>query len=365
MKICVVADIIAADTPQMTGQGVYSTTRGHFEPLFADFQKVAEKFDFCIGNFEAVLVDNMKSKGHGVSSLKVPCSILPVLQACNFRYMTVANNHSMEYGPDAFNWMCRQLTAAGIQPFGLKKEPCLRVAAARDGLTVGLFAFSTVPAMYGFDPEYYFVDATSAAAKVELWARLKEARAGCDHLLVFPHWGTEFMTRPAPWQIEWASQLIANGADAVLGAHPHCIQSAHRMANKPVYFSMGHLLADFPQEWIKRNLVLSVTLARDALEVENRIFSTDRNFKIYDTGERLAIQEGCTATETQEQYSAEANAMRKKVRAELLAHLARHPFRWMFNLVLWRWLIARAWYLLRNARKINASPDAVYAGPIH
>ena len=105
MRFGVVADIIGADTPLMCGQGVYSVCRGDFSRIFHGLKSFAASHDFMIGNFEAVLVDRIDKVTPAKAAMKSPRSIIPALQRCKFRYMGIANNHTMEYGPESCRWM--------------------------------------------------------------------------------------------------------------------------------------------------------------------------------------------------------------------------------------------------------------------
>jgi hypothetical protein len=143
------------------------------------------------------------------------------------------------------------------------------------------------------------------------------------------------------------------------------MQRACQLKGRPVYFSLGHLLSDFVQEEIKRNVVVSVAVNRDYLDVSNRIFSCDDKYCIYDTGEVEEVKPGPPESVSEEEYRRAANQVRDKRRRESLLHVLRHPWRWCFNPGMWRWLIFRYFYLIGNRAKIKANPNAVYAGPIH
>ena len=69
--------------------------------------------------------------------------------------------------------------------------------------------------------------------------------------------------------------------------------------------------------------------------------------------------------DTDAEYVAKANILRNTVRNQLILHLIKNPFRWIFNLGLWSWLIARFFFLILNAQKIKNDPNKVYSGPIH
>ena len=86
---------------------------------------------------------------------------------------------------------------------------------------------------------------------------------------------------------------------------------------------------------------------------------------IYATRDHVTLNNKLAISESYEQYVAEANAVRKQVRNELIVHLLKHPHRWIFNIGLWLWFVSRFFFLVLNFRKIQKNPNAVYGGPIH
>ena len=365
IKVGITGDIIPADSPLLSGQGPFSACKGDFSHIFSSFQKYAEDFDYLIGNFEAVLVDKIDKVSPATSAMKAPLSILPILKRCKFKYLSIANNHTMEYGPESFYWMCDKLQESGLEPFGHRENPYLLVNDKERDITLGLFAFSTVPAMYGFRPQYYFVDTESDDDITALLDNIETAKRQCDHLLVFPHWGSEFMTDPAPWQIELAGEMTQRGADAIFGAHPHIIQTACLIDKKPVFFSLGNLLSDYFQERLKKNIVVNASFGKDALQAGNQIFTCGKDFVIHSTTDKVELKTSLKSKDTAEEYRTRANTTRTKVRNELVRFLLKHPHRWVFNFGLFSWLISRAVFLAKNRKEIQENPNAVYTGPIH
>lgn len=366
LQFAITGDIIPADSPLMSGQGVFSSCQGDFDEIFAEVKEYAQSFDFLIGNFEAVLVEKIARVTPGASAMKAPISVLPALRQCRFGYMSIANNHTMEYGTSSFNWTCEQLHAAGIETFGHKTKPWLIIdTEKKQGKKIGLIAFSTVPAMYGHLPEYYFLDKKSSVEITNLLGHIEEAKKKCDWLLAFPHWGNEFMTEPAAWQIELAEKMLVAGVDGIFGAHPHVIQSACLLKNKPVFFSLGNLLSDYIQDEYKKNIVVAVKLTNNLIDTSAEIFTCNDDFIISNTGEKLPMAESLAPTLSADEYANKANKTRHQVRNELIIHLLKKPHRWCFNFGLWKWLLLRCLYIVCNHKKIKRDPNHIYSGPIH
>jgi hypothetical protein len=62
--------------------------------------------------------------------------------------------------------------------------------------------------------------------------------------VAFLHWGLENSTCPSPQQRAEAQLLVDSGADAVIGHHPHVVQSIEIYQGKPVFYSIGNFVFD-------------------------------------------------------------------------------------------------------------------------
>lgn len=74
---------------------------------------------------------------------------------------------------------------------------------------------------------------------------IKEAEGMADVVVVFPHWGTEYMTEPSAYQRIFAEEMTQAGADLIIGTHPHVPQPVEWVVsengNKALcYFSLGN-----------------------------------------------------------------------------------------------------------------------------
>lgn len=170
-----------------------------------------------------------------------------------FDALSLAANHSGDAGPQGVLDSIRVMRAAGIVPFGAgpdavsaRRPGVLKVA----GLRVALLGYDDVP------PEDYAAtearaghshlfhdDPTYAAVRADISA----ARAIADVVIVVPHWGIEYEDRPRPWVAAAAHAMVDAGATAVLGDHPHWVQSVEAYHGAYVAYSMGNFI--FDQMW--------------------------------------------------------------------------------------------------------------------
>jgi poly-gamma-glutamate capsule biosynthesis protein CapA/YwtB (metallophosphatase superfamily) len=138
--------------------------------------------------------------------------------------VSVANNHSLDYGPDAFLDTLRHARAAGIAPVGggstgaHARRPVL---VERGGLRIAFLAYSDVNPL-GF-PAGPSSPGTARADPDALTADVRAARRRADVVVCWFHWGDELRAEPTAEQERLAAAALSGGAHVVLGAHPHVL----------------------------------------------------------------------------------------------------------------------------------------------
>lgn len=159
--------------------------------------------------------------------------------------VSLANNHAIDYGFDAFFDTIDRLQNAeiGYVGGGADLEEAMKPYVFDiDGVTVAFLAASQVAPnmdwyarknspglLMAYDPTL-IIEAVAAAS--ELY----------DYVIVYMHWGKEHQNEPTPAQTDAAHKMIDAGADAIIGSHPHCIQSFEVYNGKPIAYSLGNFL---------------------------------------------------------------------------------------------------------------------------
>ena len=135
--------------------------------------------------------------------------------------VTLANNHSFDYGQAGYDSTRTVLEEAGI-PYGERDSGVLIELDC--GLKVGLYGMV-----------YYKLDAEDMKTEI---AALREQ--GAELVIVAPHWGVEGSYRPNQLQTDIGHAAIDAGADIVWGSHPHVLQPIETYGNGIIYYSMGN-----------------------------------------------------------------------------------------------------------------------------
>jgi poly-gamma-glutamate synthesis protein (capsule biosynthesis protein) len=203
--------------------------------------------DVRLGNIECVIA-------HGGSALDdkpwtfraQPKTSLPLLK----KYINVAalaNNHSGDYGPEAFAEMLTLLHKTGI-PYvggGLTQEQAHEpLILVQQGIKIAILNYNEFfprrfeadlnqPGIAWSDDEFVQYD----------FARTK-ARYQPDLIIAYMHWGWENEAHSSQRQHQLAQLMIDAGAAAVIGGHPHRTQDIAIYRGKPIIYSLGNFIFD-------------------------------------------------------------------------------------------------------------------------
>ena len=175
-----------------------------------------------------------------------PESIVGLINA-SIDGVSIANNHSMDYGKEGFLETIINLEKNGIKYSGGGRtiEEALKPAIWDvNGIKVGFLAFSRViPQM-----SWYATDKTPGIASgydyyaESVAACVTQVKEQVDFLIVSTHWGKELAEHPQESDMKFAKLLIDNGADVIMGHHPHVLQGIEIYNNKPIIYSLGNFV---------------------------------------------------------------------------------------------------------------------------
>ncbi len=202
--------------------------------------------DVVIGNLEGPVTDVRRPPIKSID-FAFGTSIPSILRAEGFEAVSQANNHSLDQGRAGADESRDLLRRAGLTVFGDQVYDDATSSLAiieRRGSRIALLGFNTTD-----NP----LDEFAASDAI------REARSRADHVVVFMHWGEEYRSTPSSAQIERAHWFIDQGVDAVIGAHPHWMESVERYKGKLIAYSLGNFI--FDQDWSEEtNLGLTVGL---------------------------------------------------------------------------------------------------------
>lgn len=217
----------------MLARGVEAVIQSKGLPfLFEGMRRLYRGSDVVTANAEGVFFDAPEDrKPVAPDDLRFPFepSWLPGIARTGFTHLGLANNHSGNFGGEALTAARVLIRAAGMDTFGdpSNQEEIMSVASVRGRRVVQI----------GF---HQF----AGRGAEEIVKAIGAAKKDGAFVVVYPHWGVEYERRPARAQKELARRFIDAGADAVIGAHPHVIQTVEVYNGKAIFYSLGNFIFD-------------------------------------------------------------------------------------------------------------------------
>lgn len=181
--------------------------------------------------------------------------------------VSVANNHSLDYGRLAFRDTLRHARRFGIKPVGggANLERARRPAIlTRGGLRVAFLGYSDVRPP-GFDAGPSLSGATPAFPEL-IRADVRAARKRADVVVAYFHWGIELARTPSARQRHLASVALDAGATVVLGTHPHVLQPIEPRRKRLVAWSLGNFVFAAHSPGTERTGILRIRLGARGVE---------------------------------------------------------------------------------------------------
>ena len=190
-----------------------------YEYPFRNVREYFENDDFTMINFEGTL----GYEGYPANktfTFRGPAEYTQILTSSSVDAVTLANNHSLDYGIQGYNETKRLLDEAAV-PYVEKDASNLVIT--HSGLKVGLYAASFV------------IDQKDLAAEV---AALREQ--GAEIVVFAIHWGSEGIYHSFVDQWNAAYKAIDAGVDSVYGHHPHVLQKIEEYNGGYIFYSLGN-----------------------------------------------------------------------------------------------------------------------------
>lgn len=253
----ILGDIDFTDGYFDSGIGIGTHLMNHEDPFK---NLIFSKNDFWVGNFECVC-SNIKSTGQPF--------IINKEHLCHFKHLNaygVANNHVMQYGESAYNDMIEFFEDNNIIYFGSKKNKSVTIC--HNGKNIGLIAFSQRPDNFSKKPCYFYLPEYSS-----IESEIKKL-SNCDFIIVFVHWGYEFINYPNIDQKQLGHWIIDSGADIVVGMHPHVAQGFEIYKGKYIFYSLGNAVFNMAWEPTKYGLLLTIN-EEDNFKIEIKHLKID------------------------------------------------------------------------------------------
>ncbi len=233
---------------------------------FADVLPFLGQADVVIGNLESAISTRGKAVDNKKFTLRASPLAATALSKGHIRVVSLANNHSMDFGPLALEDTLASLSENGIlyTGAGMNLDDARSPALLKiKGKTVAFLSYSLT-----FPLEFFASinrPGTAPGYAEYVKADIEKVRPRVDILVVSFHWGAELMTAAKDYQIELGRQAIDWGADLVLGHHPHVLQELELYRGHLIAYSLGNFVFGSESDRTNASMILLLTFRGKSL----------------------------------------------------------------------------------------------------
>jgi poly-gamma-glutamate synthesis protein (capsule biosynthesis protein) len=200
---------------------------------------------------------------------RAPPAAYQALKAAGVDVVTVANNHSLDYGRDGLTDTLSYAKQAGMPVIGAGANATQAYSpyiATVKGVRIAFLAFSQVTELAD---EWLATDSRSGIAEAfdtqRAVAAVKAARQQADIVIVYPHWAQEGNDCPIDVQRSFARAMADAGAAAVVGTHAHLLLGDGYLGKTYVDYGLGNFLWWWDDSFSNDTGVLRLTFTGSTL----------------------------------------------------------------------------------------------------
>ena len=181
-------------------------------------------------------------------TFRAPATAFTALRSAGVDVVTMANNHGEDYGPVGMQDTLAAAAAAKFPVVGIGQDenaafaPYLQTIKGQRVAIIGATQVLDAKLAYAWSARDDQPGLASAYDVPRLLEAVRAARAEADLVVVYLHWGHELASCPTGAQRDIAQQLVAAGADIVVGAHAHVQLGAGRMGNAYIDYGLGNFV---------------------------------------------------------------------------------------------------------------------------
>ncbi len=287
-------------------------TRGGPGAPLAGVAYVLQAADLAVGNLENPLSAQGEARRDKKYTFRGRPQDAEALRAGGINLVTLANNHTGDYGRRALLDTVEAVRTHGVYTVGAGED----LAEARAPVTVHLGRPRQVVTVLAFSnmlPTEFFARAHAPGTNPAYLEQVKQdvaaARKRADFVVVLFHFGKELSPTPSRNQRTLAHAAAEAGADLVVGAHPHVLQGLERYGSTLIAYSLGNFVFPSHRTETRQTAMLSVTRTADGR-------ATARLLPCLITGAKPFLAKGKTRAEMLRRVRALSKALGTEVSAE-------------------------------------------------
>lgn len=286
VTICILGDICSAWGFRE------SFDLGDESKVFGDVLPLLQQADYTVANLECPLSLRGTPAQKTGPRLRGKPSDLQVLKRAGIKAVSLANNHILDYGQDAFLDTIQGLRTEKINFFGAGADPKAAKApliVEIKGWKIGFLSFA--------EEEFSIVSDKRGGAHLfdpyTAFAEISETRSRCDYLILLYHGGIEHYPLPSPLLQKKCRSMVSSGADLVLCQHSHCIGTLEDYKGGKILYGQGNAVFGIREGKMQWNLgmLAELSLAPGKTELSFRVFVAKQDGIVLYEGESERLEQ--------------------------------------------------------------------------
>ena len=255
IRISAIGDILLGENLKNYGKNA----EGLYDDIFSNITKYLKNSDITVGTYETNITEDTKVFANAIKEAGIDL-------------VTLAHNHTQDYGEEGFKTTQEYLESIGIQTVGKYAEEAKdRVKIIEEkGVKIAILSYTYDNGKSG----------VNIYSEEQASNDLAYANENADFSIVLMHWGDVYKEEPNAKQKEQAQFLVDNGADIIIGAHPSVVEPMEILKNKEgqdclVAYSLGDFTSDFSYENSNLELILNIQIYYDAETDKVSLYKVD------------------------------------------------------------------------------------------
>ena len=222
----------------------------NFDFVYEDIKNFINSFDLAVVNQETVLVDSKNVSSYPCFGTPLACG--EALINAGFDIMLGATNHSLDKGTNGIKstinfWKQHpEIDYVGLNETIDDYNVIKIIEKNNIKLAILNYTYGTNGINFKNPEDSYMINILSDKDKII--KDLTYAKENADLVIVFPHWGTEYVYEETNYQKEYAELFTQYGANLIIGAHPHVVEPVKEITSENgntsiCYYSLGNFVS--------------------------------------------------------------------------------------------------------------------------
>lgn len=184
--------------------------------------------------------------------------------------VNLGNNHTLDFGRECFRQTLNNLEEHGLKYTGGGRdiESAYEPAVWEiNDIKIGFIGFSRVTPhvdWYAAENRAGIVNGYDSNSPNMVKA-VQQAKEKVDFLIVSLHWGVQLADYPSENDAAIAKELIDNGADCIMGHHPHVLQGIEFYKDRPIVYSLGNFIFGTKSERTAQTMIFNMEINKDGI----------------------------------------------------------------------------------------------------